>query len=61
MLNLTDYKSMSHLFSVSLQTIDQLNCKLLIFCKHYASFEIQISKVQDLNLELSPMKVLDCC
>ena len=56
-LNLTDYNSISHLFSVSLKTIDQLNWKLLIFCKHNASFEIWISKVQDFwNLELSPMR-----
>ena len=44
MPNLTDYNSISHLFSVSLKTIDQLNWKLLIFCKNNASFEIWILK-----------------
>ena len=40
MLNLTDYSSISHLFSVCLKIIDQLNSKLLIYCKNIASFEI---------------------
>ena len=47
MLNLTDENSFSHLLSVSLKSIGRLNWKLLIFCRHNASFEIRISKVQD--------------
>ena len=57
MLNLADYYSISHLFSVSLKTIDHFNRNLLMFYRHNASFEILVIKVQDfLNFELSPMK-----
>ena len=53
---LADNKSFSDLFSICLKTIDHLNLKLLIFCRHTASFKIQISKVQDLgNFKLSPI------
>ena len=59
MQNLANYNSTSHLLSVSLQSIGHFNQKMLIFCRHNASFEICISKVQNFrNFELLPMY---CC
>ena len=44
------------LFSVHLKAMDHLNLKMLILCRHTASFKIWISKFQDFwNFELSPM------
>ena len=45
------------LFSINLKKIVRLNFKLLIFCRHTASFTIRISKALDFgNFELSPLK-----
>ena len=55
MLNLADYNSISHLLSVSPKAIGHLNCKMLIFCRYNASFEIQDFQ----NFELSPMQSWD--
>ena len=55
-MNLVDYNSVTHLLSLSLKTFNHLNWKLLIFCRHNASFDIWISKAQDFqNLEFSSM------
>ena len=40
MLNLADYNNISHLLSVSLKSIVHFYLKMLIFCRHNASFEI---------------------
>ena len=42
---------MSDLFSIYLKTVGHLNLKLLIFCRHIASFK------DCGNFELSPMAV----
>ena len=53
--------SLSDLFSDNLKIFDHSSMKLLIFCRHTASFDIWISEVQNFgNFELSPMFTVYC-
>ena len=57
MLNLADYNSFSDSFSDYLKTIDHLNLKLLMFCRHTTSFKTSIFKFRILNfLDFPPCK-----
>ena len=49
MLNLKDYNRISHLFSISLKTIDHLYCQLLIF----------VGMIQVLRIEFLKFRIFE--